>query len=187
MTESRYWFRLLRGALTFGVVLGGGLSLGLSLALGPPRAWGVPLTLLMSLAAGIVGIGVLAMIDFCWRYRFFRRYGVRSFDLIQRRQVTVPAPIEITRRAVESALRGLRGVRSIRVDRDRLFARRRVWRGPPADVIEVRLNASDGGSVAVSILSRPRLRMAVVDYGSNLETAEALTQALAELPRSSPP
>lgn len=118
---------------------------------------------------------LIVPLDLLLLHRVFRRYNVRSYALDQERTLHSTASSDVVRRDTLNALTLALGGRAPRPRPDGgLYFRVRRSRLTWGARVDISFTATTNGT-RIQVLCRPGGRLALVDYGQGIETAEWVT------------
>lgn len=137
--------------------------------------------LVLGLASGSLSIIIIVAYDYVLRWPILRKYGCRSFELIQSRELYIEGSIDDAREKSIDALKRLKGIIHVDIDREnnKITAIRKANLKTPGEKLVIRLNEING-KVKVFIQSRPRIKGAIIDGGNGIENVEFILQCLRE-------
>ena len=125
----------------------------------------------------ITAIG--ALYDYLLRNRVFKKYGNKSFEVIQKREWSFTGNIKGAMEKSIMALKGMKGVKKVVpwFDRNEITAIRGTTWKTYGEKIEVRFS-QEGDKVRIYIQSQPRLKTAIFDGGKNIENVEMFSSLM---------
>lgn len=173
----RYFFGILSffllATIAWGILFG--LWLGLYVGIRKGILYGIEGGLIVSFIITIIG----ASYDFLTRRVVFKKYGIKSFELTQMREMLFTGHIKDIFQLSLEALKKIPKIKKVSPD----FMANKIWATTSwswrtfGEVIEVGLNQEED-RVKVLILSKPRLRTAIFDCGKNIENVEIFCYSL---------
>lgn len=134
--------------------------------------------ILGSISGFIASLGVV-LLDYLRRRAVFKKYGCKSFDLIQSRQVYLDGSISNAINKCIEALKNVKGVIKITTNNEEneITAIRGFNWKTPGEKLRIKLH-EQAGKVLVSIHSRPRIKGAIADGGRSIENVEEILRNL---------
>jgi hypothetical protein len=140
--------------------------------------------ILRGLAFGVAFTLIVTAVDY-WRRRIItRRYGLSSdYSARQERAITVSArSATVALARIEAQIPEVAWIHSRSIERDGQVIRAVTQPSWWSFAEEISLSVEDAGPglVKVSIVSRPRSRGTIVDYGRAIENVEKLKRDIAE-------
>ncbi len=169
----RIFFAFIIGALAFGLLFGGFLSI-MNASL---EGFGV------GLIAGVVWAVIVSVViiplDVFARIKCYRKYGFIDFRVHQQLMVRFDADFNTIFETFQQEFRAWKGIKLRNKDMKSGIIEvetRRSWRSF-GEKISVTLLRSPNGKVRVTISSRPRI-FTTIDYSKNFENAQLIIQGV---------
>lgn len=172
----KYFLRIFKFFLLISIAWGFLFSLWLGLNIGIANGFNYGLQGGFVFGASVTVISTLY--DYILRKRVFKKYGNRSFEVIQQREIILEGDIKDLMQKSISALETI-GVKKILPDYrvNKIDAVHGITWKTYGEKIEITFN-SNGDKTKIYISSRPRIRITPFDGGRNIENVELLCSSL---------
>ena len=174
----RYFFRLLKFFFLSTIIWGTlvGLALGLRFGImGKAILYGIEIGFIFSFIITISSI----LYDYFFRRMVFSKFGVKSFDVIQIRDLIFKGNMNDIFQKSITVLKSIKTIIEIFPDYNikKVTARTKTSVRTFGEKIEVSLFEKIG-EIHVRICSRPRLKTSIIDCGKNIENVELICSLL---------
>lgn len=154
-------------SITWGLLFG--LWLGLYIGFATGTFYGLQGGFVFGFVLTVIG----GLYDYLFRLHVFKRYGTKSFDLIQKRELLLVGNVKDLIQKSISILKMIRGVKKIypNYDTHEIVAIRGTTWKTFGEKMELKF-CPQGEKIELFIQSRPRLKTAIFDGGKNIENVE---------------
>ena len=168
--QMKYILRIFKFFLLISVTWG--LLFGLWLGLYIGIANGINYGLQGGFIFGAIVTGISALYDYILRVRVFKKYGKRTFEVIQEREMILEGDVKDLMQESVSALKTI-GAKKIfpNYSTNKINAICGTTWKTYGEKIEIDL-IQNGDKTKIYISSRPRLKTAIFDGGRNIENVE---------------
>ena len=150
-----------------------GLIVGLVLAL----VFGISKAILYGIGAGFIFSFIItvggALYDFYFRRLVFLKYGIKSFDVTQYREINIIGDVDDIYKRSITALKLIPDIEGVspNFSAKTILANTRKSIRTFGEIIELKLFQEDD-EVLIRICSKPRRKTAIIDCGKNIENVE---------------